>query len=267
MANLTVLFLGDIYGKSGREAIRTYLPRLVEAHGVDLVLANAENSAGGIGVMPKELDDLQEMGIHGFTSGNHIFSKKEILPALEANLYPIVRPANYPESVPGRSYLVLEQRNHDPVLLINLLGRVLMKDLVDCPFQCMDRLLGQFDRDMFSAVVVDFHAETTSEKIAMAHALDGRVSVLVGTHTHVPTADARIFPKGLGYVTDVGMTGPYRDTVIGADKDNVLYYYRTGTKLKRWEIGKGPAAINAVLFRIDTTSKKTTHVERVDVYE
>lgn len=261
---LKLLYIGDIVGKPGRLTVQKLLPALRKEYQPEVILANAENLAGSLGVSEETLKDMMAEGIDAFSSGNHVWDKRPFIEHLEDTYYPIVRPANYPDGVPGREYYVVELQKHKPLLLINLLGRVFMDELVDCPFQKIDQLLNGFNRQDFSAIVVDLHAEATSEKQAMAYFLDGRVDVLVGTHTHVPTSDTRIFNHGLGYVSDIGMVGAYRDAIIGADKQGVLRYFLTGTKIERWETGKSDTCFNAVLITIDLQKHCTVQIERID---
>lgn len=261
---LSLLYLGDIFGKSGRKTVHHFLPQLKKEYAPDIILANAENIADGSGVTEETLQEMLDAGISGFSSGNHVFSKKQFIPHLENSHYSIVIPANYPPGVRGRRQMDIDTPNGKPALLINIIGRVFMSELTDCPFRAVDAILRKNNRDDYSAIIVDFHAEATSEKIAMAHHLDGRVDLLVGTHTHVPTADQRILERGMGYVTDLGMTGPFKDSIIGADKENVLYYFLTATKIKRWENGRSDTCLNAIYVEIDTEKRATTRIERVD---
>ncbi|MBF0161435.1 MAG: TIGR00282 family metallophosphoesterase [Magnetococcales bacterium] len=217
---MKILFIGDIFGKSGRRALARHLEPLKAAHGLAMVIANAENSAGGIGITPSVADELFQCGVDVVTTGNHVWKYKEIIPYLESNGR-LLRPLNYPPGVPGRGSLLFTTPCHMRVAVVNLIGRVFM-DGADCPFQGVDRFLEQtaLGRDV-DAIIVDMHGEATSEKRAMAHHLDGRVSAVLGTHTHVPTADHHLLPKGTAFQTDVGMTGCYR-SVIGMKAESVL---------------------------------------------
>ncbi len=252
---MRLLMIGDVIGKPGRRAVKTLVPSLRREQGIDLVIANGENTAGGFGLTLDTAHELLDSGVDILTSGNHIWDQKEIIPHLDEGL-PLVRPANYPDA-PGRGALTL-----DGVLVINLMGRVFMPAL-DCPFRTADHLLREA-RDDWDApvVIVDFHAEATSEKQAMGWYLNGRVSAVVGTHTHVGTVDARVLPGGTAYVSDVGMTGP-RDSVIGSDTDAVLEKFLTGLP-QRFTVADGPVVMNSVLIDVDHESGKARSIERID---
>ena len=255
---MRILMIGDIIGKPGRRAVRSLLPGLRQEHGIDLVIANGENTAGGFGLTLETAYELLESGVDILTSGNHIWDQKEIIPHMDEGL-PLLRPANYPEA-PGRGHLV-----HGEVMVINLMGRVFMPTL-DCPFRTASRLLKETEAEGApKAVIVDFHAEATSEKQAMGWYLDGRVSAVLGTHTHVGTIDARILPKGTACLTDVGMTGPV-DSVIGSDSGAVLQRFLTGMP-QRLSVASGPVMMNSVLVEIDTESGKALSIERLDRME
>lgn len=213
-----ILFIGDIVGSPGRRAIEDLLPRLVDRYYIDLVVANAENAAGGIGITPQVAEQLLNQGIDLLTSGNHVWKHKEILPYLEETDR-LLRPANYPPDTPGKGYAIVETVAGERAAFINLEGRVFMNPL-ECPFRTVDQLLLSLPADI-KVRVVDMHAEATSEKLAMGWYLDGRVSAVVGTHTHVQTADERVLPWGTGYITDAGMTGPI-NSVIGMKKEIIL---------------------------------------------
>jgi len=250
---LKILLIGDIIGKPGRKAVARLLPDLRQQHGIDLVIANGENASGGIGLTPPVADELLESGIDVITSGNHIWKHKEIIPYLDGQL-PLLRPLNYPRNVPGRGYLI-----KDEVMVVNLQGRVFMGEL-NCPFQAIDHLLNEIDPKP-PITIVDFHAEATSEKGALGLYLDGRVSAVVGTHTHIGTVDARILPKGTAYVTDIGMVGP-RDSVIGDDAETVIGKFLTQMP-RRLSVGKGTVTFNSVLVEIEE-SGKVISIVRID---
>jgi metallophosphoesterase (TIGR00282 family) len=220
---------------------------------VDLVVANAENVAGGIGVTPATARELLEAGVHVLTSGNHIWAEKEILPYLDGEL-PLLRPLNYPPGVPGRGYLTT-----DRVMVVNLIGRTFIGNY-DCPFRAMDRLLAEL-KPAPPVIIVDFHAEATSEKVALGRYLDGRVSAVLGTHTHVGTIDAQVLPQGTAYVTDVGMTGPV-DSVIGDDTEAVTSRFLTLIP-HRLSVGRGKVTLNAVLVEVDEASGRAVSIERI----
>jgi len=248
-----ILAVGDIIGRPGRQAVQKLLPDLRQQYEVDLVIANAENTAGGIGLTPTTAKELLNAGVDVLTSGNHIWAQKEIIPYLDSEM-PILRPLNYPPSVPGRGYIVNSQAT-----VVNLIGRTFMGDF-DCPFRAMDKLLAELEPKP-PVIIVDFHAEATSEKMAMGRYLDGRVSAVLGTHTHVGTVDAQLLPKGTAYVTDIGMVGPI-DSVIGDETETVLQRFLTAIP-HRLSVGKGKVMLNAILVRIDDDSGRAISIERI----
>lgn len=250
---MKVLFIGDIVGKPGRKVVKSKVVELREEYGIDLVLANGENSAGGLGLTPDTAEELLQSGVDIITSGNHIWKHKEIVPYLDGGA-PVIRPLNYPEGVPGKGYLFWNE-----VLVVNLLGRVFM-DTLDCPFRTIDHLLNTCNPRP-KAVLVDFHAEATSEKNALGIYLDGRVSAVIGTHTHIGTVDARVLPRGTAFVTDVGMVGP-KDSIIGNDPKGVIGMFLTGMP-HRFAVGKGKSIFNSVLVDIDNGMAKD--IRRVDL--
>ena len=250
---MKILGIGDIVGKPGRRAVKALLPGLVREYGIDLTIGNGENAAGGLGLTPSTAQELFDSGIDVITSGNHIWAHKEIIPYLDASL-PLLRPLNYPPMAPGRGYLF---KNN--VLIVNLVGRVFIGNF-DCPFRAMDQLLAEF-KDKTNVVVVDFHAEATSEKVAMGRYLDGRVSAVFGTHTHVGTIDARILPRGTAYVTDIGMVGPM-DSVIGDDMDSVINRFLTQIP-SRLSVGKGKVVFDAILVEVNEETGRAVSIERI----
>jgi metallophosphoesterase (TIGR00282 family) len=250
---LRILAIGDIIGKPGRNAVKEILPALCDEHNIDLVVGNGENAAGGLGLTPSTAEDLFDSGIDVITTGNHIWAHSDIIPYLDSELA-ILRPLNYPPMNPGRGYLL---KNN--VLIVNLVGRVFMGH-VDCPFRAMDQLLVEFEHKSVP-IIVDFHAEATSEKVAMGRYLDGRVSAVVGTHTHVGTADARILPGGTAYVTDIGMVGPM-DSVIGDDPDSVIRRFLTQIP-SRLSVGKGTVSFDAILVEVDEKTGKAAGIQRI----
>lgn len=250
---MIILAVGDVIGKPGRQACARLLPELREKYNLDLVIVNAENVAGGIGVTPGTAEELLDTGADVLTSGNHVWNHKEILPCLDGDM-PILRPLNYPPGVPGRGYVIIGR-----ALVVNLIGRTFM-NAYDCPFRAMDRLLDELE-DRPSAIIVDFHAEATSEKMAMGRYLDGRVSAVLGTHTHVGTIDTQILPEGTAYVTDIGMVGP-ENSVIGDDIDAVLKRFLTMLP-NRLSVGKGRTVFNAVLVKTDDTTGRAVSIDRV----
>lgn len=256
---MRLLFVGDVMGKPGRRAVQNILPRLVDHHRADYVVVNVENAAGGFGVTPEVLDEFADLPIDCYTSGNHIWDKREGLDLLDRERR-LLRPANYPEGNPGKGVYVGETAGGIPVAVMNLEGRVFMSDL-DSPFLVADRLLAQLDRNKVKVVFVDFHAEATSEKQALGFYLDGRVSAVVGTHTHVPTADERVLPNGTALLTDVGMTGPY-ESVIGMRVDKVLKRFILQTP-SAFEVAKRDVRLAATLIDIDEKTGKARGIERM----
>jgi metallophosphoesterase (TIGR00282 family) len=250
---LRILAIGDIIGKPGRKAVKEILPGLCDEYNIDLVVGNGENAAGGLGLTPSTAEELFDSGIDVITTGNHIWAYKEIIPYLDSELA-LLRPLNYPPMNPGRGYLL---KNN--VLIINLVGRVFMGH-VDCPFRAMDQLLAEFEHKSIP-IIVDFHAEATSEKVAMGRYLDGRVSAVLGTHTHVGTADAHILAGGTAYVTDIGMVGPI-DSVIGDDPDSVINRFLTQIP-SRLSVGKGKVSFDAILVEVDEKTGKAVDIKRI----
>jgi len=248
-----ILAVGDIIGRPGRQAVSKLLPGLREQYGLDLVIANVENAAGGLGVTPPTASELLDAGVDVLTSGNHIWVQKEIIPYLDGEM-PILRPLNYPPGVPGRGYLVKGQ-----IMVVNLIGRTFISNF-DCPFRAMDQLLSELS-DKPPVIVVDFHAEATSEKMALGRYLDGRVSAVLGTHTHVGTIDAQLLPQGTAFVTDIGMTGP-ADSIIGDDIEAVLQRFLTIIPY-RLSVGQGKTIFNAILVRVDDKSGKAMSIDRI----
>ncbi len=250
---MLILAIGDIIGRPGRQAVNEFLPGLRQQYGLDIVIANAENVAGGFGLTSATARELLGAGVDVLTSGNHIWAQKEITPYLDGDM-PILRPLNYPPDVPGRGYLIIGR-----AMVVNLIGRTFMGNL-DCPFRAMDKLLSELDRKS-SVIIVDFHAEATSEKVAMGRYLDGRVSAVLGTHTHVGTIDTQVLPGGTAYVTDIGMTGP-TDSIIGDDADAVIQRFLTGMP-HRLSVGSGKPVFTAILVEVDKDSGRATSIERI----
>jgi metallophosphoesterase (TIGR00282 family) len=250
---MLVLAIGDIIGQPGRQAVSRFLPALRQQHAFDMIIANAENAAGGFGLTSIIAGELIETGIDVLTSGNHIWAQKEIMDYLDGEL-PILRPLNYPPGVPGRGYLISRE-----MMVVNLMGRTFMND-IDCPFRAMDKLLAELKSKPL-VIIVDFHAEATSEKMAMGRYLDGRVSAVLGTHTHVGTIDAQILPRGTAYVTDIGMTGP-ADSIIGDDVDSVIRRFLTGMP-HRLSVGRGKPILNAIMVEVAEDSGRAINIERI----
>jgi metallophosphoesterase (TIGR00282 family) len=256
---LKVAFFGDVVGRPGRRAVAKILPSLKEEHGIELAIANIENIAGGIGISEKTVKELDAAGFNLYTSGNHVWDKREAIDLLERR-DDILRPANYPGYPPGKGYIVTGI-NKTRVAVLNLQGRVFMPH-IDCPFQAAMRILREVEGKS-DVIIVDFHGEATSEKIAMGWFLDGRISLLVGTHTHIPTKDARILPKGTGYVTDVGMTGSY-DSVIGMEKQGILERFLTMRPV-RFEVAKRDVRSDILIAEIDNVSGKAMTLEHLQI--
>jgi 2',3'-cyclic-nucleotide 2'-phosphodiesterase len=247
-----VLVIGDVVGKPGRRALTELVTPMREELAIDLVIANGENAAGGLGMSAETAQEMLGAGVDVLTSGNHIWAQKDILPYLDSQT-PILRPLNYPSSAPGRGWLV-----KNGVAVVSLIGRTFMGNYVDCPFKAMDRLLPDIK---VPYVFVDFHAEATSEKMAMGRYLDGRVTAVLGTHTHVGTVDSIMLPRGTAYVTDIGMVGPL-DSIIGDDVDSVLHHFLTALP-HRISVGKGRTMFNAILVSVDEETHRATGIQRV----
>ncbi len=255
---MKVLFVGDVVGRVGRRLLDRLLPRLIDRHGVDLVVANGENAASGFGLTRDVVRELHSAGVDVVTTGNHVWDKKEVVPAL-GDLPNVLRPANYPGDAPGRGWGLFETAAGVPVGVVNLEGRVFMSQL-DCPFRAADAIVEELRRRT-PVILVDFHAEATSEKVAMGHYLDGRVSLVVGTHTHVPTADARVLPGGTAFQTDAGMTGA-RDSVIGIRKELAIEKFLSQRPVK-FDVAKKDPWLNGLVCDIDETTGKARSIVSV----
>ena len=252
---MRILMIGDVIRKPGRDAVRALLPDLKREKAIDFVTCNGENAAGGCGITADTAAELLQSAVDVLTSGNHIRDKKEMIPLMAEDL-PLIRPANYPDA-PGRGYIHM-----GGVTVVNLMGRVFMASL-DCPFRTAEALLDQLKEvGNGNVIIVDFHAEATSEKQAMGRYLDGRVGGVLDTHTHVGTVDAKMMPQGTAYLTDVGMTGP-RDFVIGSDNDAMLERFLTSLP-SRLTAASGPCALNAALVEVDEETGNATSIERID---
>jgi metallophosphoesterase (TIGR00282 family) len=256
---MKILFIGDVFGRPGRRAVKALVPPLVSTHGISLVVANVENLAGGVGVVPDLVDDLFAAGVHAMTSGNHIWDKKEVLDVIgfEPRL---LRPANYPPSNPGRGSTVVKTAEGTKVGIVNVEGNVFMR-AKRCPFLTVREEVEAL-RQETRIILVDVHAEATSEKKAMGWYLDGRVSAVIGTHTHVQTSDETVLPKGTAYMTDAGMTGPH-DSVIGMKKELVLERFVTNMP-KRFEAATGDARLQGAVLEIDPKTGRASAIRRVD---
>jgi len=257
---LKVLFLGDVFGKPGRNAVKRLVPRLIARHSIDLVVANAENVANGTGVTAEAAEELLAAEVNLLTSGNHIWSKREIVPYLDAPGSRLLRPANYPAGAPGRGHAVVETPDGRKLGVVNVEGRVFMKDLDD-PFRAAERLVASLKEQGANAILVDMHCDATSEKNAMGWFLDGKVSAVLGTHTHVQTADARVLPGGTAFITDVGMCGPW-DSVIGVRKELVLERFLTQRPVS-FEPARREVYLQGAIVDIDEGSGRARSIERV----
>ena len=255
-----ILYIGDIFGRPGRSIVKECLPQLVSESAPDLILANGENAAAGFGITPKLVNELLGLGISVLTTGNHIWDRKEIFPYLaEEADGPLLRPANYPPQVPGRGLYLGKTRAGLEFAVINLQGRVFMPP-IDCPFRTADALLETVPESV-KIRFVDMHAEATSEKLAIGRYLDGRVTAVVGTHTHVPTADEQVLPGGTAYITDLGMTGPY-ESVIGVDKNAVIRKFLSQLP-ERFEVARDDVRLCGVLVEADPQTGCATSIERI----
>jgi len=254
---LKILFIGDIVGNPGRKAVKRALPVIKREYGVKFCIANGENSAGGAGITNIVADELYNYGIDVLTLGNHTWSKRNGISFID-NDKRITRPANYAPGIMGNGSTIIEG-NDVSIGVINLQGRIYM-DNVDCPFRAADKEVNYL-KNFTKIIIVDFHAEATSEKNALAWYLDGKVSAVIGTHTHVQTSDERILPEGTAFITDVGMTGPY-DGIIGVEKEAVIKKFLTGVP-ERFQVAKGRVQFNAVLLDINESSGKTVSIERI----
>src|SRR5688572_30716178 len=257
---MRILFIGDIFGKPGREIARRAIPALVEQHGLDLVIANVENSAAGFGITGDLADALLSYGVDAMTTGNHVWDKKEVLDYIPRQPK-LLRPANFPPGTPGRGSYLGRTRSGEAIGVVNVMGRIFMQPLDD-PFSIVLREIEAL-RARARVIVVDFHAEATSEKVAMGWHLDGRVTGVFGTHTHVQTADERILPKGTAYLTDAGMTGPH-DSIIGVTTEIALTRFVTGMPAK-FESASGPGRLNGVIVTADLATGRATAIQRLNL--
>ncbi len=256
---MKVLFIGDIIGNPGRKAVSHLLNGLIDKNNLDLVIANGENSAGGFGITPQIAEELFDLGINVITTGNHIWDKKEIIPYLPTQKM-LLRPANYPPGVPGFGSTLVSAPSGETLGVINVNGRVFMDALLDCPFRGVEKEMEKM-KGKTRAILVDIHAEATSEKMTMGWYLDGRVSAVLGTHTHVQTADERILPKGTAFISDAGMTGPL-DSVIGIDKAQAIEKFITQMP-RKFEIPNKDIELNGVIIDIDSESGLSRSISRV----
>lgn len=255
---MKILFIGDIVAKVGRKAIAEILPNLIKKRKLDFVIANAENSAGGSGITSKVAKELFFSGVNVLTSGDHIWKQRDILETIEKNDN-ILRPANLNPGCPGRGAFVYQVKGTEKIAVVNLQGRTFM-DAIECPFRTADALIKDLKKQT-KIIIVDFHAEATSEKIAMGHFLNGKVSAVLGTHTHVQTADEKILSEGTAYLTDAGMTGPC-DSVIGRVKEDIIKRFTTGIPVK-FRVAEGDVQLQGAIVQIDENTAKAISIERV----
>lgn len=259
---MVILFIGDIVGEPGRRIITSKLQKVVETHQVDLIFGNGENAAGGFGITEEIAEDLFDLGLSVITTGNHAWDQKETIGYIRKEPR-LLRPANYPEGTPGKGSLILDLPNGGTVGILQVMGRAFMP-ILDCPFQVAKREVPKL-LERTKTIIVDMHAETSSEKMAMGHLLDGQVTAVVGTHTHVQTADEQILPKGTAYLTDIGMTGPVH-SIIGMKKDLVIEKFLTQMP-RRFEVATGPAMLQAALIECDPNTGKAIGIQRVREFD
>ncbi len=258
-SRVKIIFISDIIGKPGRLALRGLLPDLVYEYGPDLVVANAENAAGGFGITAEIYDELKDLDIDIITSGNHIWDRKNLVPCLEKNS-DILRPGNYPRCVAGRGSTVFNCPSGVKIGILNLSGRVFMNNTIDCPFKTGRALVEELRKET-KVILMDIHAETTSEKAAMGWHFDGLVSAVIGTHTHVQTSDERILPNGTAFLSDAGMTGPM-DSIIGMRKELVLERFLTSMPV-RLDVAKGDVELQGVYLVIDSEDGRALEIKRI----
>ncbi|BEU88038.1 2',3'-cyclic-nucleotide 2'-phosphodiesterase [Selenomonas sp. TAMA-11512] len=257
---MKVMLVGDVCGRTGREAFARFTPKLKREKNIDIIVVNGENSAGGKGFTRKSLDALYHAGADIVTSGNHVWDKKDVLEFIDDEPF-LIRPANYPDGAPGKGYCLYPWKAKT-IAVLNLSGRVFMPP-IDCPFQKVDELLKEI-KDEADIIFLDFHAEATSEKMAMGAYLDGRVNAVVGTHTHVQTADEVLLSKGTAYITDLGMTGP-ANSILGVRTERVIEKFLTGRPV-RFEVAEGDEVYSAVIVEIDDATNRTVSIERLQYH-
>ena len=258
---MNVLMIGDICGSPGRNAVKKYIGDIKVEYKIDLVIANGENSAGGVGITKSVLEELYSLGIDVVTTGNHIWDKKEIFEFIDNEPF-LIRPANYPPASPGKGYCIYKHKNIN-IGVVNISGRTFMPAL-DCPFQIIDKILEEI-KPKCEVVIVDFHAEATSEKMAMGWYLDGKVSCVVGTHTHIQTADERILNNGTGYITDLGMVGPW-NSILGVEKEIIINKFVSNLPTK-FNLAKGPNVFSAIVINVNEENGKTVDICRIMIKE
>jgi hypothetical protein len=254
---LKILFVGDIVGNPGRKAAKMLISEIKKDTAIDFCIANGENAAGGMGITYAVAQELLNSGIDIITLGNHTWTKRDVFNFIDVDER-LIRPANYPKELPGKGSVFIK-KNNETIGVLNLMGRIFM-EAIDCPFKAAEREI-EYLKNYTNTIIVDMHAEATSEKYAMGWYLDGKVSCVLGTHTHVQTADERILPRGTGYITDVGMTGPY-DGIIGVDRDIIIKKFLTSLPI-RFEVAKGNVQFNAVILDIDGKTSRTINISRI----
>ena len=255
---MNILAVGDIVGEVGVKELEKRLPKIKQEYNIDFVIVNGENAAGGMGIMKKNFEDIIKAGTDVVTMGNHTWAKKDIFKFISNNK--IIRPANYSKGLPGKGYGIYKV-NNKKIAVINLLGRVATNVLSENPFQIAQKIITKIKEEV-DIIIVDFHAEATAEKIAMSHYLDGEVTIIFGTHTHVQTADEKILPKGTAYITDIGMTGP-KNSVIGMNIEVSVKRFETSLP-ERYKIADGPCIFNACIFKINDETCKTEKITRIN---
>ncbi len=256
---MNILCIGDIVGRPGREVLAKMLAPFKQQHAVDFTIVNGENSAGGSGIQPKQAEEIFALGTDVITLGDHVWDKPEIQQYIKDHPR-IIRPANFPDGTPGKGWTVVPSAQGIKIGVINLLGRTFMRYNVSCPFKMFDQAFEEI-KAQTPLVIVDMHAETTSEKVAFGHYVDGRASVVFGTHTHIQTADDQVLPQGTGYITDLGMTGPY-DSVIGQNKEKIIQRFLTSMPQK-FEVAQGPATLCGIVAEVDAHSGRSVKITRI----
>ena len=258
---MNILFIGEIIGQTGREVVKKVLPGLRKKYKIDVCFANGETITHGKGVTRDKIEDMTLEGVDYFTSGNHYFRFRHFIEDVDSGDIPIIRPANYSSAVPGKGHAVLDLGRKGKVLLVNLQGRIFMPHQIDSPFDAVDEIFRTYKKEKFTAIVVDFHAEATSEKQGMGYYLDGKTSLVVGSHTHIPTADARILPKGTGFVADIGMVGAL-NSVLGGEIEKIVEQQRWGM-LGEFDVASEPPFVFNSIFT-EIKAGKAVHIERLD---
>jgi hypothetical protein len=256
---MNILCVGDVVGKPGRKALRELLPQLKQEYALDFIIVNAENAAGGSGLTSKSAKQFFEMGCDVLTLGDHVWDQKELEEYLKTS-HKVLKPANFPKMTPGVGWCVIDGPRETKIGVVNLLGRVFMKYHVDCPFHAAQDIIAKI-QEITPIIIVDFHAETTSEKTALGHFLDGKVSAVLGTHTHIQTADEKILPQQTAFITDLGMTGPY-DSVIGQNKENIIKRFLTSMPV-RFHVAKDDVQVHGVVISIDEKTGQARSIQRI----